>query len=190
MPADPPIELPSTPRIRLRRLRPDDAALLDALDHDDGVLRFIDWHPPTFAEQQAVVADRIAAYSRWPNHGRFAAESPEGEFLGWFGLPVADDPAVPRLGYRLHHRFWGSGLATEGGRALVDHAFRRLGAAAVQADTMFVNAASRRVMEKCGLRYLRTFHVSFDDPLPGTDQGEVLYQITREQWQHDRDDGR
>lgn len=47
---------------------------------------------------------------------------------------------------------------------------------------MFVNRASRRVMEKCGMSYVRTYHVHFDDPLPGTEQGEVLYEITREQW--------
>jgi RimJ/RimL family protein N-acetyltransferase len=176
------IELPATTRVRLRRLRPDDAVRFDRLDRDDGVLRFIDWHPPTLAEQEAIVADCIADYQRWPNHGRFAAESPYGEFIGWLALRVRDDPAVPDLGYRLHRRFWGQGLATEGSRALIGHAFRHLSARAVRAETMWVNTASRRVMEKCGLRHLHTFHVNFDNPLPGSDRGEVLYEITRDDW--------
>jgi RimJ/RimL family protein N-acetyltransferase len=47
---------------------------------------------------------------------------------------------------------------------------------------MVVNHASRRVMEKCGMTYVKTFHGQFDNPLPGTEYGEVLYQITRDQW--------
>lgn len=69
------------------------------------------------------------------------------------------------------------------GRALIARAFIRLGAAVVWAETMAVNTASRRVMEKCGMRHARTLHPWFDDPLPGTEQGEVHYEITREQWQ-------
>jgi RimJ/RimL family protein N-acetyltransferase len=47
---------------------------------------------------------------------------------------------------------------------------------------MAVNLASRRVMSKAGLRHLRTFHVDFADPLPGSDAGEVEYAITRDEW--------
>ena len=46
---------------------------------------------------------------------------------------------------------------------------------------MAVNLASRRVMEKSGLRYVRRFNLDFDDPLPGTEQGEVEYALTRDQ---------
>lgn len=47
---------------------------------------------------------------------------------------------------------------------------------------MAVNTRSRRVMEKCEMRHVATFHVAFDDPLPGTEHGEVRYAITRSQW--------
>jgi RimJ/RimL family protein N-acetyltransferase len=48
---------------------------------------------------------------------------------------------------------------------------------------MTVNLASRRVVEKCGLTYIRTY---FDDEQPtidGADQGYVEYQLTRAEWQ-------
>jgi hypothetical protein len=35
-------------------------------------------------------------------------------------------------------------------------------------------------MEKCGLRCVCKLHAEFDDPLPGTEHGEVLHEITRE----------
>ncbi len=64
----------------------------------------------------------------------------------------------------------------------MDLAFGELGLARIHAQTMAVNTGSRRVMEKAGLRYLRTFHLAWPDPLPGADQGEVEYAITRADW--------
>lgn len=42
---------------------------------------------------------------------------------------------------------------------------------------MAVNTASRRVLEKSGLRYVRTLYLEFEDPLPGTEFGEVEYEL-------------
>jgi RimJ/RimL family protein N-acetyltransferase len=175
-------ELPDTARISFRRVRAGDASLLDQLDHDPDVLRFIDWLPPSLEQQQQVVASCLAEYERLPRHGQFVAESPDGDFLGWFSLQVDTDPAAPELGYRLRRRAWGQGLATEGARALVQHAFAELAAAQVHAQTMFVNQASRRVLVKCGLRHIETFQLWFERPLPGTEHGEVRYRITRSEW--------
>ena len=175
-------ELPDTARIRFRRLQMEDVGLLDELDRDPDVLRFIDWLPPTLEQQAGIVADCLAEYRQWPRHGRFVAESPDGDFLGWFSLRVGSDPTAPELGYRLRRRAWGRGLATEGARALVWHAFAELAAEQVHAQTMFVNQASRRVLANCGLRHVETFHLQFDRPLPGTERGEVRYRITRAQW--------
>ncbi|WP_157719820.1 hypothetical protein [Microlunatus sagamiharensis] len=37
-------------------------------------------------------------------------------------------------------------------------------------------------MEKLGMRHVRTEHRTWDDPLPGADQGEVVYEIDAEGW--------
>jgi RimJ/RimL family protein N-acetyltransferase len=55
------------------------------------------------------------------------------------------------LGDRLRRSAWGMGYATEGSRALVDRAFAEPGVRRVYAETMAVNVASRRVLEKAGL---------------------------------------
>jgi RimJ/RimL family protein N-acetyltransferase len=44
---------------------------------------------------------------------------------------------------------------------------------------MTVNAASRRVMEKCGLTLVRTFPWELPDIIEGAEHGEVEYAITR-----------
>jgi RimJ/RimL family protein N-acetyltransferase len=48
---------------------------------------------------------------------------------------------------------------------------------------MTVNARSRAVIERIGLRYVRTFPTSSTAPVQGLEAGEVEYEITREQWQ-------
>jgi RimJ/RimL family protein N-acetyltransferase len=155
-----------------------------ALNSDDGVMRFLDWHPPGRQDVVAEIEDIIQAYERYPGLGRFAAEDPAGEFVGWFGLrvTVAASPDEVELGYRLRRRFWGQGLATEGSRALVEYAFDRQDVAKVYAETMAVNTASRRVLEKVGLHLVRTFHREWVNPLPGTEFGEVVYELTRADW--------
>jgi RimJ/RimL family protein N-acetyltransferase len=48
---------------------------------------------------------------------------------------------------------------------------------------MTVNTASRRVMEKCGLTYLRTYHLQWPETIEGTELGDVEYALTRDDWE-------
>ena len=172
-----------TKRLVLRRVVADDVENFTCLNAGPDVMRFLDWRPPT-RQQVAREIDRIlAGYREFPNHGRFVAENVAGAFLGWFGLTVSQaGSSAPDLGYRLRREVWGQGLATEGALALVDYAFTKLNAERITANAMFVNWASRRVMEKCGMSHVRTVLAHFDDPLPGTEYGEVVYEITRVDW--------
>jgi RimJ/RimL family protein N-acetyltransferase len=56
------------------------------------------------------------------------------------------------FGYSFHRDAWGQGFATEAARALVDIAFRDLGAHRVFATCDPRNVGSWRVMEKLGMR--------------------------------------
>ena len=86
------------------------------------------------------------------------------------------------LGYRLRRSVWGKGYATEGSRALIDKAFADYGARRVFASTMVVNVASRRVMEKAGLRFVRIFHQPWPDRIEGEEEGDVEYALLRSEW--------
>ncbi|KAJ5414952.1 hypothetical protein N7509_000050 [Penicillium cosmopolitanum] len=177
--------LMSTKRISLRRLFPNDFKLLCLLNNDEGVMTYLDHKPPSMEEVNLEVQHIIDYYARWPKFGRWIAESPRGEFLGWFSLAGSEQemPATLEVGYRLRRQYWGMGLATEGTRLLLEYAFlHNPMVERVIGSTMFINERSRHVMEKCGMRHERTFHLSFEDPLPGTEHGEVLYEITKEEW--------
>lgn len=110
----------------------------------------------------------------------------DGDFLGWWSLslgrPVAERPHRAEAGWRLARRHWRQGYATEGATAVLDHGFTRVGVGAVWAETMAVNQASRGVMAKLGMSHARTDHREWDDPLPGTEHGEVIYEITSAEW--------
>ncbi|MEV4498694.1 GNAT family N-acetyltransferase [Micromonospora arborensis] len=179
-----------TERLRLRRLTTADVGALVELDSDPEVMRFLSGGVATGL---ATVRDEqlprlLAGYDRHPGLGRWAALDREtGDFLGWFALDPSADGTEAELGYRLRRSTWGRGLATEGSRALVRHAFDTVGVCRVWAETMAVNERSRRVMTKAGLHYVRTFHLQWDDPIPGTEHGEVEYELRAEEWAADQE---
>ena len=175
-----------TDRLILRRFSDADADHLVDLHNDPEVMRYLTGGEPVSREEiEQEFGARFAGDGYWA-----AIERETGEFLGWFALhPTEDrDPDAFELGYRLRRTAWGKGYATEGSRALIRKGFLELGMGRVWAQTMAVNLASRRVMEKSGLAHVRTFHLEWDDPLPGTEHGEVEYGLERADWeQHEAD---
>lgn len=83
----------------------------------------------------------------------------ERMFAGRAGLRrcVVDQAHRVEIAYAFHAACWGRGLATEIASALASIAFTDLSLAEVVAFALPHNAASRRVMEKIGMRYEREF---------------------------------
>ncbi len=180
-----------TERLSLRPLTARDLHRICALDSDPEVMRYLTGGAPVSPEE---VRDRVLPRLTHtvPCTGRpgfwAAEERATGAFLGWFEFrpPCDDNAAVAELGYRLTRASWGRGFATEGARALVRKGFTELGTERVFATAMAVNAGSRRVMEKAGLRYARTFSGDWPEPIEGSEHGEVEYALTRSEWQRAR----
>jgi RimJ/RimL family protein N-acetyltransferase len=162
-------------RLYLRRLMPEDAGLLFELDSDPEVMRFISKGEPTpWERMEREIVPRVLSYYRpRPPQGFWIAHlRGNHEFIGWFHLrPDKLVPAEMDLGYRLKRNAWGRGLATEGARALVQHALNDWGYPKVCARTLVVNLASRRVMEKAGLTFESEF-IWAQDILPGWTEEE------------------
>ena len=177
-----------TERLVLRRFGKGDVDLLVGLDSDPEVMRFLTGQPTPREEIVDVVLPAIlAVYAEHRELGTFAAyQKADDAFVGWFGMQPTKDPEVVGVGYRLHRAAWGKGYATEGTKALIDKAFGELGMERVIADTMAVNHRSRAVMRRSGLRFVRVYHEHFDDPLPGTEFGEVEYAVDRRTWEAGR----
>jgi [ribosomal protein S5]-alanine N-acetyltransferase len=71
-------------------------------------------------------------------------------FAGFKGMP--DDEGFVEIGYGIAASFQGMGYATEAVGALIEWAFQSPNCIAVTAQTMKSNSASRRVLEKVGMR--------------------------------------
>lgn len=169
-----PVVLLETERLALRDFVESDVDSLVWLLGEPRVMRYIeDGRPVPRARVEQVVLPKVLGGNGW----WAAHERSSGAFVGWFELsPVA--AGVAELGYRLHPDFWGRGYATEGASALVGRGFAD-GLDRVVARAMAVNTGSRRVLEKVGLRYVRTFHEEWPDPIEGAEHGDVEYALSR-----------
>jgi RimJ/RimL family protein N-acetyltransferase len=177
-----------TERLTLRRFTMADAGDLVSLDADPDVMRFVTGGIPTSREEidTEFLPAFLGYYQRYEGFGFWAAiEKATGEFLGWFHFRPREDgaPGEVELGYRLRKSAWGKGYATEGSRALIRKGFTKYGVQRVTAETMAVNQGSRRVMEKAGLKLVRTFHQPWPYPIDGDQFGGVEYALDKADWQ-------
>jgi [ribosomal protein S5]-alanine N-acetyltransferase len=93
------------------------------------------------------------------------------EFIGWCGLDhTVQEDADPALFYLLKKKCWGKGLATEAASALLDYALTQLGLASIHGGAAYDNLASKRVMEKIGMRYVGL-----------AEDGGCAFEITRDE---------
>ncbi len=179
-----------TERMVLRRFTMDDVDAVLALDSDPAVRTFVeDGEPVTRDEVTITIEHWLRYYERSDVFGFWAAiDKSTNEFLGWFHFrPREGTPQdEPELGYRLVSSAWGKGYATEGSRALIDKGFGSPAVSRVVAETLAAHTASRRVMERAGLRHTRSYPSEWPVRLPGDEQGEVEYAISRAEWEASR----
>ncbi len=90
----------------------------------------------------------------WEQHrfGRWALVYKDlGEVIGHCGLRVLED--MPELVYLLAKQYWGMGLATEAAKACLRYGFEELQLEKIIAVTRPENVASRRVLERIGMKH-------------------------------------
>jgi RimJ/RimL family protein N-acetyltransferase len=164
-----------TDRLFLRPVSAEDAGLFHELDSDPEVMRFISKGIPTSREKiESDIMPRVLSHYRaWPPQGFWVAHLRESDdWIGWFHLrPDKFAPEEMEIGYRLKRTAWGKGFATEGALDLVERSFREWGYLKISARTLIGNQASRRVMEKVGLRFESEF-IWPEGALPGWSEEE------------------
>jgi RimJ/RimL family protein N-acetyltransferase len=171
------VEVFTTDRLLLRGFTAADVDLLAELDGDPEVRRYLaDGRPVarTVVERE-ILPKILTGYTEHPGFGCWAVLVGT-EFAGWVEL-LPEAPGEASVGWRFLPRAWGHGYATEAARALLDHAVTRLRIRRVTATTMTVNTASRRVMERLGMTYVRTFFEDWPVAIEGAEHGDVEYEL-------------
>jgi RimJ/RimL family protein N-acetyltransferase len=155
----------------------------------NGDLRVMEFLPgPLSPRESDELFDKIQSHIRAHGFGLYAVELPRKcSFIGYIGLAIPSfkakfTPCV-EIGWRLAAEHWNQGLATEGARAVVRHAFENLGIPELVSFTVPANNPSRRVMEKLGM----TRDPAEDFEHPRLPEGHplrrhVLYRLRREQF--------
>jgi len=164
------------------------------LDSDAEVLRYLSVRAHTPEETRARHAQRMERGREVDGLGMWMGFLDDGRardsssFVGLYMLTPPHGPSQPKipgladLGYRIRRDRWRQGFAREGSLELLRHAFATVELDRVIAQTMAVNAGSRATMASVGLTFVRSFTEHYDDPVPGSEEGEVEYAISREEW--------
>lgn len=108
----------------------------------------------------------------------YAVTEPGGLLVGAVGL--RPDPGEREsIGYWIGWPYWGRGYATAAAQAIIALGFGLIDLAAITASHLARNAASGRVMEKCGMTLLRTERREHR----GAAEDFCVRAITREAWE-------
>lgn len=132
--------------------------------------------PPPRARADAYIEQHLEHWQRY-GYGHWAVVTPkDGRLIGWNGLEYLSELDEVEVAYLLSKRVWGRGYATEAAQAAVRFGFETAALPAVIGLVHPENAASIRVLEKCGLQYA--------DRITLWGMGMSRYRITRSD--HDR----
>jgi len=145
-------------RLLIRVARPGDGAMLAQAIADSlpDLSPWLGWvnPPPTPLEAEARCLAAHERFARNEDLMAFFLTKDGGELVGGSGLHKADWTLRQfEVGYWGRSRFAGSGLMTEGVRALARHALDGLGANRVFLTTDERNLRSRRLAERAGFDY-------------------------------------
>lgn len=151
-----------TERLVLRLLTLDDLDDLAALYRDPEVRRYFPDGTRTREQTREELEWIIDVYYGRYGYGLWATILKEsGAFIGRCGLLPWDigGRTEVEVAYLLDKRHWGRGLATEAGRAIVDHAFATLAVDRLICLIDPANGASRRVAGRLGMTLLWSDYV-------------------------------
>jgi RimJ/RimL family protein N-acetyltransferase len=172
-------------RIKLRELRPADAAPLLALLTNDEVTQFIS-PPPTTLEGFEGFIDWAARQRSAGSHAGFAATLQGSDTpIGLFQVTRANERRdTAEWGFFISPSFWGTGLFREGADLLLDFAFNTIGVHRLEARAATLNTRGNGALLKIGAVPECLLRGSFVRHGQALDQ--MLYSILDDEWRASR----
>ncbi len=154
------IEIPTltTDRLRLRAFRAGDLDAFAAMRANPEVVRYLGTgRTSTPVEVWRMMATFLGQWAL-RGYGVWACEKIDGgTFIGYVGIFHPLDWPEPEMIYSLDRPFWRQGFATEAARAARDWVFEHAPPPRAASFIRPDNQASKRVAERLGAVYERTF---------------------------------
>lgn len=179
----PEIKKIETPRLMLRKLRPQDVqTYYDRLGSSEAVTKYMLWNPHRdISESEASVRKALRRYEEGRCYRWGVALRSDDSIIGIIELLRFDEEADScSFAYMLAEKFWGQGYGTEVLTAALRFAFEEMNVSAVEADHMAENAASGAVMRKAGMVWQRTEVKKYEKN--GVFHDAPVYRITAEEF--------
>jgi len=143
-------------RLLFRRFSLDDASFIHIMNSDPLVLKYVHELPSTPERAIQRLQHSILPHYQEHGYGRWAVILKESnDCIGWCGLKFRPERKETDLGYRFIPAYWGKGYAFEAASACLDYGFNQLQLDRITATAHVENLASLRIIEKCGMQYLR-----------------------------------
>jgi ribosomal-protein-alanine N-acetyltransferase len=151
-----------TPRLSLRNLTPEDSAfLLELMNEPPYIANIGDRGVRTIADARRYIDEKFTASYVRHGFGLYLVELREGKApIGICGLVKREMLDHPDLGFAYLRRFWSRGYALEAARATFTYAQESLKLPYVHGLVSPANTRSIRLLEKLGLRYVRSLGVA------------------------------
>ena len=143
-----------TERLVLRPLTAEDCDAVFEWVSDEEVARYMVY--PTYQSKEQV-KEWLLSLQEPDNEYHFGFERKDDRKLIGSGSigPDAGRDGVWGFGYNFRKDCWGNGYATEAARAMITFAHEQFGVKAFSSSHVEQNKASGRVMEKCGLQFVK-----------------------------------
>lgn len=155
---EPPVWTLETPRLRLRRLIPDDLDALYKLYQDPEIRRYFPEGVLSREETKEELEYFLYGHPEHPELGLWATvERETGAFIGRCGLLpwVLEGRYEVEVAYLIDRVYWGRGLATEAAWAVAEYGSGTLELTRLVSLIDEENRASQRVAEKIGMTFER-----------------------------------
>jgi len=151
------MEIFQTESLRVRHLTRDDAEMLFAVYGDVEVMRWVDDGQPIVWADCLKWIDVTLGNYEVRGYGMSALVLKlSGAVIGFCGVVHPGDQPEPEIKYALLRDYWGQGLATEVVRGMLAYVATCFALERVIATIDPDNGASRRVLVKSGMSYLKT----------------------------------
>lgn len=166
----------ATKRLILRPFTLNDVDNVDRYSKKEAVTTFMLWGPNTYEQSEQFVKHVVYQSRQKPllEH-HFMVQLKDGPVIGACSLTFKSLDEAPALGWVFDDIYWNQGYGTETAKALLNYSFNKLQVRKVYATCIDENIGSARVMEKNGMRYVKTISKEY------TKLGKVMeriYEIT------------
>jgi len=145
----------ATQRLKIREFKSSDWKAVHIYASNAEILKYESWGPNTEAETKAFIQKTVAAQQVHPRVDFEMAVTllESGVLIGGVGFRInLKKRTRGDFGYCFNPDYWNTGYATEAAQALIEYMVNNHGIKQIEATCDIGNLASKRVIEKCGLK--------------------------------------